>query len=110
MKSKLAKLKLGTINDDKPVKLTVELPAAVHRDLIAYGEILGREGGRPAIQPAKLVGPMLARFMANDREFNKARRHTLIEPVQSLSPKPPEPSAPDLSTLTASASGPAARS
>ena len=33
----MAKLKLGTIEDDKPVKLTVELPAALHRDLVAYG-------------------------------------------------------------------------
>ena len=31
----MAKLKLGTLEDDKPVKLTVELPAAVHRDLLA---------------------------------------------------------------------------
>jgi hypothetical protein len=31
----MAKLKLGAIADDKPVKLTVELPAAVHRDLLA---------------------------------------------------------------------------
>jgi len=32
----MAKLKLGTIPDDKPVKLTIELPAPVHRDLLAY--------------------------------------------------------------------------
>ncbi len=32
----MAKLKLGAIADDKPVKLTVELPADVHRDLAAY--------------------------------------------------------------------------
>ena len=31
----MAKLKLGAIPDDKPVKLSVELPAAVHRDLLA---------------------------------------------------------------------------
>jgi hypothetical protein len=31
----VAKLKLGAIADDKPVKLTIELPAAVHRDLLA---------------------------------------------------------------------------
>jgi hypothetical protein len=30
----MAKLKLGVIADDKPVKLTIELPAAVHRDLL----------------------------------------------------------------------------
>lgn len=36
----MTKLKLGPIPDNKPVKLTVEVPAELHRDLIAYGEIL----------------------------------------------------------------------
>ena len=31
----MAKLKLGAIADDRPIKLTLELPAAVPRDLIA---------------------------------------------------------------------------
>jgi hypothetical protein len=66
-------LKLGAIPDDRPVKLTVELPAAVHRDLIAYAEVLGRETGQQ-LEPAKLIGPMLARFMSTDRAFAKARR------------------------------------
>jgi hypothetical protein len=70
----LAKLKLGTIADDKAVKLTVELSATVHRDLIAYGQVLARETGQSAIEPAKLVAPMLARFMATDRAFAKLRR------------------------------------
>jgi hypothetical protein len=35
----MAKLKLGPIADDKPVKITVELPASLHRDLTAYAEI-----------------------------------------------------------------------
>lgn len=39
----MAKLKLGAITDDKPVKLTVELPAAVHRDLLAYGDYLNSQ-------------------------------------------------------------------
>ena len=69
----MAKLKLGALPDHKPVKLQVELPAQVHRDLVAYAEILGRDTGQ-ALEPAKLVGPMLARFMATDREFAKARR------------------------------------
>lgn len=69
----MERLKLSGIEDDKPVKLTIELPANVHRDLIAYGDILGREAGLPAIQPAKLIGPMLARFMATDRAFLKRR-------------------------------------
>jgi len=69
----MSKLKLGAIPDEKPVKLTVDLPAAIHRDLIVYAEALARETGQ-AIDPAKLVGPMLARFMSADRAFVKARR------------------------------------
>ena len=69
----MPKLKLGTILDDKPVKLAIELPAQVNRDLIAYAEVLGRETGQ-TIEPAKLVGPMLARFMSTDRAFARSRR------------------------------------
>ena len=69
----MPKLKLGALLDDKPVRLTVELPAEVHRDLVAYAEIMGRDTGQ-AVEPAKLVAPMLARFMAADRAFAKARR------------------------------------
>lgn len=69
----MAALKLGAINDERPVRLTIELPAAVHRDLAAYAEVLARETGTPT-EPAKLVAPMLARFMASDRAFSKARR------------------------------------
>ncbi len=70
----MAKLKLTTIVDARPVKLAVELPAAVHRDLIAYAEILAHESGQGVSDPAKLIGPMLARFMATDRAFAKLRR------------------------------------
>jgi hypothetical protein len=70
----MAKLKLGAIADDKPVKITVELPAVVHCDLLAYAEALGRQTGQPITDPVKLVAPMLARFMATDRAFGKARR------------------------------------
>jgi len=70
----MTKLKLGPLADDKPVKLTVDLPAALHRDLIAYGEILGREAGQPPTPPARLIVPMLERFIATDRGFAKARR------------------------------------
>jgi hypothetical protein len=70
----MAKLKLGAIEDEKPVRLTVELPAAVHRDLVAYGQTLGRESGQSAIEPVKLIAPMLVRFMATDRGFTRARK------------------------------------
>ena len=67
----MTKLKLGTIPDDKPVKLTIQLAAPVHRDLVAYAQALGRETGGGPLEPAKLIGPMLARFMATDRAFRK---------------------------------------
>jgi hypothetical protein len=60
------KLKLSAIPDDKPVKLTIELAAAVHRDLVAYSEVLGRETGK-SVEVAKLIPAMLARFMSTDR-------------------------------------------
>jgi hypothetical protein len=70
----MTKLKLGPIADDKPVKVTVELPAALHRDLTAYAEVLGRETGRPASEPVKLIVPMLQRFIASDRGFVRSRK------------------------------------
>jgi hypothetical protein len=69
----MAKLKLTAVPDDRPVKLTVELPATVHRDLVAYAEVLGRQSGQ-TIEPAKLIAPMLARFMSTDRAFARAQR------------------------------------
>ncbi|MBB3773750.1 hypothetical protein FHS55_004394 [Angulomicrobium tetraedrale] len=70
----MAKLKLGPIANDKPVKVALSLPGALHRDLIAYAEVLARATGEPAPDPVKLVVPMLERFIATDREFAKARR------------------------------------
>jgi hypothetical protein len=70
----MSKLKLGTLDDDKPVKISIELPAAVHRDLLKYSEVLSRETGQSSIEPTKLIAPMLVRFMATDRAFGRARK------------------------------------
>ena len=72
----MTKLKLGPLPDDKPVKITVELPAPLHRDLVAYTEVLARETSQPAADPVRLIVPMLERFIATDRGFAKARRAT----------------------------------
>jgi hypothetical protein len=61
------------IPDDRSVKLTVELPAAVHRDLVAYAEVFAQEHGQ-TVEPVKLVPSMLARFMSTDRVFARVRR------------------------------------
>ena len=72
----MTKLKLGPLPDDKPVKVTLELPATLNRDLIDYAGVLTREPGRPVTDPIKLIVPMLERFIATDRAFAKARRAT----------------------------------
>lgn len=69
----MTKLTLGPIVDEKPVKLNVELPATVNRDLAAYAEVLGRETRQAVPDPAKLIPPMVQKFMATDRAFAKAR-------------------------------------
>ena len=70
----MAHLKLSALDNDKPIKVTLELPAKVHRDLVSYAEALTRESGQPISDPVKLIAPMLARFMASDRAFAKVRR------------------------------------
>ncbi|HRY04012.1 MAG TPA: DUF2274 domain-containing protein [Beijerinckiaceae bacterium] len=70
----MSKLKIAALPDDKPVKVALELPAAVHRDLLAYAEAVAAESGKPVAEPTKLIVPMLTRFMATDRAFSKSRR------------------------------------
>lgn len=70
----MTKLKLGPLVDDRPVKVTVELPGPLHRDLLAYAEVLARETGQPVADPVKLIVPMLERFMATDRGFARSRK------------------------------------
>jgi hypothetical protein len=72
----MAKLKLAGLTEDKPVKVTLELPASVHRDLVSYAEVLAGQSSQPIGDPTKLIAPMLARFMATDRGFAKSRKIT----------------------------------
>ena len=70
----MPKLKLGPIVDDKPVKVSLELPASLHRDLVAYAAVLGRQSGHEVGDPVKLIVPMIQRFIATDRVFSRARK------------------------------------
>jgi hypothetical protein len=83
----MTKLKLAGIDDDKPVKLTVTLSAALHRNLVTYAELLAKEAGK-SIEPEKLIAPMLEKFIASDRGFRKARGVD-----RNPNPKPSQPSA-----------------
>ncbi len=77
----MAKLKLGPITEDKPVRVTIDLPGSLHRDLVAYAEALARESRQPTTEPKRLIVPMLERFIATDRGFAKARRSTDQAPL-----------------------------
>ncbi|MBD8553856.1 DUF2274 domain-containing protein [Rhizobium sp. CFBP 8762] len=71
-------LKLSILPNDKPLKVTVELPAAVHRDLVAYAELLEKQSDQRIPDPSKLIAPMVQRFMATDRGFARAKRTQLV--------------------------------
>lgn len=69
------RLRLGRIEDEKPVKLTVELPVATLRTLTEYARLHAQEHGlQDALPVERLIGPMIERFMATDREFARKRQ------------------------------------
>lgn len=86
----MSKLKLGPLEDDKSVKVTVELPATVHRDLLAYADALGRETGKTVGDPVRLITPMIERFMSTDRGFAKMRREKPSKGSSAVLPKLPK--------------------
>ena len=70
----MTRLRLGPITEDKPVKLTVELPGALHRALGAYARAHASENG--LVEPLaieRLIAPMVERFIGTDRAFAKTR-------------------------------------
>jgi len=65
-------LRITEIPDDRPVRVTVQLPADLHRDLLAYAAMVS--GGSKDIPPAKLIAPMIRHFLASDHVFLKQKR------------------------------------
>ena len=71
----MSKLRLGPVVDEKPTKLTIEVSGALLRDLSDYGRVHAKANGlADPLSPEKMIGPMIERFMAGDREFAKLRR------------------------------------
>lgn len=70
----MTRLKLADLADEKPVRLTIELSARLHRDLAAYALAIngGDAKGAPTVE--RLVPAMLERFIATDRAFAKVRK------------------------------------
>ena len=70
----MTRLKLADLADEKPVRLTLELSARLHRDLVAYALAVNGGDGKGAPTAERLIPPMLERFIATDRAFAKARK------------------------------------
>lgn len=58
------KLKLRPLEDEAPVKVTVDLPPSTHRNLLAYAQVHAAQTGGKVAEPARLVVPMLDQLMA----------------------------------------------
>ena len=71
----MSKLKLGVVESDKPISVTVRFPVPVYRDLEAYAEAHSKETQQPKIDIRKLIVPMVVHFLATDRGFSSARKH-----------------------------------
>jgi len=71
----MTKLRLGPIEDEKPVKIAFELRAATLRMLTDYAREHAKETGLAEPLPIeRLIGPMLDCFMSGDRGFNRRYR------------------------------------
>jgi hypothetical protein len=70
----MTRLKLSDLADEKPVRVSVDLSAKLHRELVAYGVALNDGDAKGAPPPERLIAPMIARFIATDRSFAKSRK------------------------------------
>jgi len=70
----MAKLKLGPVETDKSVRISIKLPAPIYRNLLAYADALAASTKQEPLKPDKLIPAMIEHFMATDRGFAKFRK------------------------------------
>lgn len=70
----MTRLKLSDLADEKPVRLTIEVQARLHRDLVAYAVAVNGGDAKGAPSCERLIPPMLERFIGTDREFARRKR------------------------------------
>jgi hypothetical protein len=70
----MTRLKLADLSDEKPVRVTVELNARLHRELVAYAVAVNEGEAKGAPAPERLIPAMIERFIATDRGFAKSRK------------------------------------
>jgi hypothetical protein len=70
------KLKLGHVETDKPIRVSLKLPAPVYRSVLQYAELLSKSTGQQPLEAAKLIPAMIESFINSDRGFTKLRRES----------------------------------
>ena len=80
----MAKLKLGAVETDRPVRVSIKLPAPVHRNLLAYADALAAATKQEPLKPDKLIPAMIEHFMATDRGFAKSRKQAATPDLQKM--------------------------
>ena len=73
----MTRLRLGPIAEEQPVKVTLEMPGSLMREIGDYAIVHAKLTGLAApLPPERLIPPIVERFIASDREFSKQRRRT----------------------------------
>lgn len=70
----MTKLRLAPLLNGKSIKVTLELPADLYRDLTAYRDLLAKQSGEDPAKPENLIPPMLKQFIKSDRVFTKLKK------------------------------------
>ena len=81
----MSKLRLGMVESDKPVRLSIKVPAPVYRNLLSYADALAAATKQDPLKPDKIIPAMIEQFMATDRGFAKFRRKSPAEPLEEQS-------------------------
>jgi len=81
----MPKLKLGHVETDKAVRVSIKLPPTVYRNLLAYAEALAATTHQETLKPDRIIPAMVEQFMTTDRGFARVRNQT---PGQSKLQKP----------------------
>ncbi|CAG4901650.1 unnamed protein product [Acidocella sp. C78] len=88
----MAKLRIGSLPDDRPVKRTITFTAALDSLIRDYAAALAAQEGLSQAPPVeKLVPIIVERFIASDRAF-RAPVHRVPPPVPHKPPPNSEPS------------------
>lgn len=81
----MTRLKLGVVESDKPVSVTVRFPPALYRDLEAYAEDHAEETKQPKLDIKKLIVPIVSHFLTTDRAFSVTQKRKAKSAVERKS-------------------------